>query len=199
MTQITVKTPYYYELLAEVKGNSKNKFPARHKVGAQSISTREMSRVNLPTTPKFKKARKIHVMISNFFKGLLLVFAKKVRISFPLVRICFKNGELAGRDFYIYNINPPGNPAGYIKIGRENTQREKLFITASQKTVSRTHVKIVFFNEELFVVNYSKVNPTRICGQKIPYNRTVHLPEGAIVSLGGVELTVEKIKSENPW
>jgi hypothetical protein len=195
MTQTTVKTPYYYQLLTEVKGKGRRAFPAQYESSNQSISTEEVPQVIQIPAPKLRFVKKVPGMISNIFQNLLLVFVKRARISFPLVRVCFRNGELAGREFYIYNINPPGNPAGYIKIGRENTQKEKYFITLSQRTVSRTHAKIVFFNEELFIVNYSNINPIQVNGQKIPFNKSVHLPEGAIVSLGGVELTAEKIKS----
>lgn len=194
MAQITVKTPYYYELMREVQENWRNLFSFLHKFPPSPVPNEEISPMRTPI-PKLEEVKKTHGMISNLFQGLLLVFAKKASGSFPLAKICFKNGELSGLEFYIYNINPPGNPAGYIIIGRENTQKERFFITLSQQTVSRTHAKIVFFKEELFVVNYSIVNPTQINGWDIPVNRSVLLPAGAIISVGGVEFIVEKIKS----
>jgi len=194
MTQITVKTLYYYELLAEMKGRGKRPVPIHRGFEAQSISTEEIPKVFHPTEPNFKKLKKLRRSISNVLQNLLRTFVKRVRVSFPLARLYFKSGTLAGREYYVYNTNPPTNPVGYIKIGRENPHKEKFFIVLPHMTVSRTHVKIVFFNENLFIVNYSRVNPAEIDGQKIPINRSVQLPEGAIVSIGGIELVVEKIK-----
>ena len=81
------------------------------------------------------------------------MFAKKANI-FPLAKIIFKNGGMTGREFFIYNINPPDNPAGFVKIGRKDPQGEQFFIPVASQTVSREHAKVVSEESKLSAKGY---------------------------------------------
>lgn len=213
MHQETIKTDYYYELLTQIRGKkavqeSVIQTPPKTieppaKEGAvisndnlTPLSPKQSSDfppgqtipVKTPLhPPKIKKRR-------NIFTQFMQLFAKTVNI-YPLAKIVFKSGEHAGREFFLYNINPPENPAGYVKIGRSIPEGEQYFITINSPNVSRYHVKIVYMNGKLIIANYSEVNPAKVNGRKIPPKQSVFLPERAAVTVGDILFSVEKIET----
>ena len=219
----TIKTRYYYKLLEEVKGIKQDvNYPPGYSPEKSIIEPVEdektdetlnapkqrdqyqrLPTMEMPPVTPGQKTQQDDIYppprdtrkLSNLIQNVSIFLGKRVNKAFPVAKIHFKNGELAGRDFFIFNINPSGSPpGGFVKIGRLNPQGEQHFITLSQQTISRFHAKIVYLNEKLVIVNYSQVNPAEVNGKKIPPNTSVYLPEGAVISVGGVEFTVEKLK-----
>jgi len=217
----TVKTKYYNDLLYSVKkrrGNMQSITPTGEQyfidAGQYDNTTETSSASSIQrqetdirfVTLEVKPIRSTHPVkpvsikkktgkLPKFFRNISHVFGKKVTHSFPLAKLVFRNGELAGKNFFIYNKNPPANPGGYIKIGRrgERTPGERYFIPLSSRTVSRNHAKIVYLNHELIIVNYSNVNPTQVNGKIMPINASAYIQYGDAIKIGEMELTIEKV------
>lgn len=204
----TIKTPYYYILLDQARKSTRKKQNSaagsgaaspEYQANARSFNTLEIRAVN-PSGSSQKQDKNKEG--SGRFTSFIQAFAPSPGANnnnFPLVKIKFNNGDMAGKEFLIRNINSPENPGGLVKIGRGISPGEQYpFIVLNSRTISRLHAIIAYRNHKMIIFNVSAINPAQVNGKEIPEKKSEYLPEGATVAIGDISFTVEKVNSTNP-
>lgn len=198
----TIKTAYYQQLLKQVGGTRKESqslpfISSPAEITSRTPNTQELKPDDIPKFPQPKENfRKSTGRITALFKTIASTAASKLQQThvnaFPLAKLIFKSGDWAGRSYSIRNINPPDNPAGFVRLGRSPQEKDH-YILLNKPTVSRLHATVAYRNQKLVIVNHSTVNPTRINSTPIQCEEPVYLPPGAIINVGSIEFTVEKL------
>jgi hypothetical protein len=133
------------------------------------------------------------------------LFKKKTPLAFPLAKLIFIEGELKGREHYIYNVNSFVDPNGSVKIVNEKSQQLQKFeplISLKSKFVSRDPTVITYQKGKLIIESSSPHNLTEINGKKIHQNIPKPCPDGSIVTVGDTKFIVHLLypqkQDDNP-
>lgn len=199
----TIKTPYYFMLLEQAQKKVKKKQVAttdggapsyQYQSNAQPYNTLGIKLINSSKSyTRLDNKREGSGRFTNFFKGFATAPGANIN-NFPLVKIKFKNGDMAGKECFIRNMLSSDNPGGLIKIGRNNPPGEQVpFIVLNSRTVSREHAIIAYRNHKIIIFNLSTINPVQVDGKEILERKSEYLSEGATVTIGDFLFTIEKV------
>lgn len=191
----TIKTDYYFQLLKQVPGWTKRVPDALP--GPRAGTTQVM--VTNENASQIKEELK---KSTGRVTGLLKIASEQLKPkapnktinTFPLAKLVFREGNPGSQDCFIRNMNPAGNPAGVLEIGRAPSREGRRFILLNHPHVSRKHATIIYQNQKISIINHSEVNPVIINHTALKHNEHVCLPEKAVIHIGPFEFTVEKLK-----
>jgi serine/threonine-protein kinase len=115
----------------------------------------------------------------------------------PLAKIHFTEGPLKEKDYFIYNLEHPDNPAGHVTLGRQKQQdSDSNFVLIPSLTVSRLQAKIEYKNDRLVLTNYSETNYTRVNGKEILPQKSILISQQDNIQMGDSTCKVERIESQ---